>query len=526
MPTLLENKIRLCILKLVSDCPSNWNDDYTRTMCRSYMGVRFINDKGRFKNIHCAYCNQQNLTLLSCREKKLTSYVNIPKSLSLLLDINEEKEEGLVQLCDNGEVYDPFWRKCRSLMCLPGYTKRDGLCVHRNASVGVSGRGDTSIVLQPVTVDSGIKEVGNDVLFTSTNINTRFQNVTSASYNLPASNGKNQTQDLSILQNCLLISVADKDYVMLPNKSVYVPKYDKVYEPISYYASNGSVSVCNNTNIDTWPPLGFVETVGFSTSMVFIFLQFIVFWMVPDLRNLSGKCVMSLCLSLFSAYACFVIIINYHMKDTACFVIAFFTFYFFHVSFLWMSVIAYDVWRTVKIATTELRVPGGKQMRRFIVYSLFAWASPLILVCLLAIAEFTDLFPLPFRPTFGVIRCWFRRGLSHLVFFDTPTCLVMLINAVLFICSTRMILMTPQTSDKQQNQAHRRNFKMYLRLALIMGLTWIIGVIAVHAGINIMWKILNIFHTLHGVFIFIFFTCSTKVRVHLKEKLRKSLKGS
>ncbi|GFS83563.1 g-protein coupled receptor Mth2 [Nephila pilipes] len=525
MPTLIESKIRLCKLKLVSDCPPDWKDDDIRTMCRSYMGALFINDKGRFKNIHCAYCNQQNLTLLSCKEVKFTSYVTSPKSLSLLLDINEGKGKGLVQLCEYEEVHDPFWGKCRSLMCLPGYTRRKGLCVLRDASIGISGSGDTSIVLQPETEDSGIKESGKGVLYTSGNINSYFQNMTNISYNFSPLNGHNLTEATNVPQNCLLISLADNDYVTLPNKSVYVPKYGKVYDSIFYYAVNGSIWVCNNTKIDTWPPMGFLESIGFGTSMVCLFLHFVVFWMVPDLRNLSGKSLMSQCVALFFGSACFIMVINYLRKDTACFITAFGTYYFLHATFLWMGVVAYDVWRTVKIATTELRKSSGKQIRRFIVYSLFAWGTPMFLACILALAEFTDLFPLQYRPAFGKVRCWFKRGRAHLVFFAGPSFLIMFINAIFYICSAKMILMTPQTSDKQY-QVQRRDFKMYLRLALIMGLTWVIGSIAAHAGIEMMWKILNIFNTLHGVFIFLCFTCSAKVRKCLKDKLCKAPKES
>ncbi|GFQ77329.1 g-protein coupled receptor Mth2 [Trichonephila clavata] len=537
MPTLLESKIRLCKLRLVSDCPPDWEDDDTRTMCRSYMGARFIFDEGKFRNIHCAYCNQQNLTSLSCQPREMKGIIFrkiTHDSFSLLLDINEGKGEevGLIQLCENGEVYDPFFRKCRSLMCLPGYMKRDDYCVLRDTSgesVEVSGSGKTSIVVLPETEDVDSKESGNGVSYTSGNLNSHFQNVTSVSYNLSALNGNNLKEEISILQNCLLISLADEDYVMLPNKSIYVPKYDKVYEPTSYYAADGSVLVCShftsNSETKFLPEMGYITIVGLGTSMICLFLHFIAFWMVPDLQNLSGKSLVSQCVSLFCAYACFIIGLHDNLNEAACSFIAFCTFYFFQVAFFWMGVIAFDVWRTLKMATTELRVSGGKQIRRFIVYSFFTWVTPLFLVCILALAELTDLFPLQYRPAFAEPRCWFKRRRALLVFFALPLFLIMFFNVVLFACSSRMILMTTQTSAKQQNQAQRRNFKLYLRLALLMGLTWIIGVIAAYADVQVLWYIFILFNTLQGLFIFIAFTCSTKVRKYLKDKLYKAPKG-
>ncbi|GFS78220.1 g-protein coupled receptor Mth2 [Nephila pilipes] len=522
MPSLLERKIRLCKLKLVSDCPPDWKDDDTRTMCRSYMGMRFISNKGKFRNVHCAYCNQENLNLLSCSEMKTTSYVTNPNFLSFLWDINKGKGKDPIQLCENGEVYDPFFKKCRSLMCLPGYMKRNKFCVFRDASIDISGSNNTSIALQPESEDIGNKESRNG---TSGNRNSFFQNVTSISYNLPTLNGNNSTQDSNILQNCLLISLPDEDYIMLPNKTIYVPKYGKVYEPTSYYAADGSLSVCipmiSNSETKFSPALAFVGTITLATSMICLFVHIIAFSIVPDLQNLSGKNLVSQCVALFCAYACFLMGLHRVLKDTACTVIAFCTFYFFQVSFFWMGVIAYDVWRTLKIATTELRVSNGKQIRRFIVYSLIAWVTPLLLVCIFALGELIDLFPLQYKPNIAERRCWFKRGRSHLVFFGAPLLLIMVLNVVFFICSSRIILTTTPSSCKQQNQTQRRNFKLFLRLALIMGLSWIFGAIAAYADIKILWYILNILNTLHGLFIVVFFTCSPKVQKYLKDKLFK-----
>ncbi|GFT14265.1 g-protein coupled receptor Mth2 [Nephila pilipes] len=537
MPTLQDSEIRSCKLKLVSDCPPDWNDDDTRTKCRSYLGARFIRGKEGYRNIHCAYCNQQNLTLLSCKYKENTFVVTTPMSLTLLLDINEGKGEevGQIQLCENGEVYDPFFRKCRSLKCLPGYMKRDGFCVLRNASIGDSGSGDSSTVLQPKIDESEGKETsGTPVLLQfqvnpSRILNSHFQNMTSISYNLSTLNDNILKENISILQNCLLISLADEDYVILPNKSAFIPKYDKVYQPASYYAADGSIWVCSfftsNSETKFLSAMGYVTAVGLGISMICLFLHFIAFWIVPDSQNLFGNCLVSQCVSLFCAYACCIVNLRDDLKDVACSFIAFCTFYFFQVAFFWMGVIAYDVWRALKMATTKLRVSDSKQIRRFVIYSCFTWIVPLFLVCILALAEFTDLFPLQYKPDFAKPRCWFKRRRALLVFFATPFFLIMLLNIVLFALSSRIILMTSQISGKQQNQAQRRNFKLYLRLALLMGLTWIIGVIAAYAYNQILWYLFIIFNTLQGLFIFIAFTCSTKVWKCLYDKLRKALKG-
>jgi hypothetical protein len=61
-------------------------------------------------------------------------------------------------------------------------------------------------------------------------------------------------------------------------------------------------------------------------------------------------------------------------------VIAVATQYFFLASFSWMLTMAFDVWRTLRLATSELRVSAGKQWRKFALYSSWTWMAPFIFV--------------------------------------------------------------------------------------------------------------------------------------------------
>lgn len=172
------------------------------------------------------------------------------------------------------------------------------------------------------------------------------------------------------------------------------------------------------------------------------------------------------------------------------------------------------------MATTELRVSSGRQFKRFIVYSFFAWITPLFILIILAFAEYTDIFPSPYRPGFASSPCWFKKRRSLLVFFATPLFTVMLANVIFFISSSRMIVVTTQTSLKQQSKSQRRNFKLYLRLALLMGLTWVIGLIAGCIDAPFLWYLFVLLNSLQGLFIFIAFSCSSKVLSYLKNKFK------
>jgi len=52
-----------------------------------------------------------------------------------------------------------------------------------------------------------------------------------------------------------------------------------------------------------------------------------------------------------------------------------------------------------------------------------------------------------------------------------------------------------------------------------MGISWIMGIVAGFVDVPILWIIFILFNTLQGLFIFIAFTCTSKVRKVLKTKL-------
>ncbi|CAL1291307.1 unnamed protein product [Larinioides sclopetarius] len=536
IPVELESKIRLCKSDLVSDCPPDWEDEDTRTMCQSYMAARFVYDQDKFRNPHCAICNGRQVSDLSCqfREMKGIDFRKIePQAFSLLLDVNEAGGEnvGKRQKCDPGDVWDMFFQKCRSLLCLPGYRRLGDACVLRvepgdvvtdNGSIVTdAGSGDVPIIIEPAIEEN---EVKYDL---SEDIDNPFQNARGETYNVSFTSDDGLKGNLS--RDCLLIALNDDEFVRYPNESIYVPRYDKVYESTNYHTRDGKTLVCSHFGYASdenkfYEVMGYLTLIGLGISMLSLFLHFVMFWIVPDLQNLSGKCLVSLCVVLFIAYASYIVGASTSLSKPSCALVGFLKYYFFQSSFFWMAVIAYDVWRTLKMATTELRVSSGKQLQRFVIYSLFSWGMPLSLTGILALAEFTDSFPVIYRPGFASPNCWFLKRRSLATFFFGPLVAIMLMNVILFFSSSRMILMTTQSSVKQQSQAQRRNFKLYLRLALLMGLTWIVGVVASYADVQLLWYLFCALNTFQGVFICIAFTFSSKVLKYLRDRLRKKSK--
>jgi hypothetical protein len=118
---------------------------------------------------------------------------------------------------------------------------------------------------------------------------------------------------------------------------------------------------------------------------------------------------------------------------------------------------------------------AGCNWKRFGAYSLCCWAVPALIVTSAVLIEFFDL-DTRFRPGYGLHNCWFSNAASLLVFVVAPLCVVMTLNVVFFSWSAFLVY---STKSKMVNKSTARtDFLLFLRLALIMGLTWITGIIA------------------------------------------------
>lgn len=82
-----------------------------------------------------------------------------------------------------------------------------------------------------------------------------------------------------------------------------------------------------------------------------------------------------------------------------------------------------------------------------------------------------------------------------------------------FFISTAVIITESTFSSPNMTVGghHKRQYKMYLRLAVLMGFTWISGIVAGYLQVEAVWYVFVLLNTLQGVFIFLAFTCRTKV---------------
>ncbi|CAN8003024.1 unnamed protein product [Ixodes hexagonus] len=465
----------------ISTCDPSWSGTEAEKQCQSYaavVGYRTFN----YRNEHCMTCNNITDGPQVCGFYDKGFITPRSFSFSVLMDVNPSGGNvvGKYTLCKGEEVYDPFYKTCRSVLCgVEGYVLRDGRCFLLDDF--------------DLTVDA-------------------------------TSRSANETTLSAQFLNCRKTVLEKGEYLLRPNGNLHAPRYDRDFTPGNFkLGGDARALVCVVFNASNEIPkfsdqMGYVSAVGLGVSISCLVAHLAVFALVPDVRNLSGRNLASLALSLLAAYLCFLLGQLGDVGPQACQALGVTTYYFFLASFFWMSAMAFDVWRTLRVATRELRVSSGSQWRRFFFYCVASWFLPAVVV---GLAVFFDArstgVPEEFRPLFGRYGCWFGQRKALLVFFAGPAGALMLVNVTLFASTAVMVIGSTKTSVKRSGSTARRNFSLYVRLSVMMGLSWTLGLIAGYLDVEVLWYLFIVLNTLEGLFIFVAFSCTHKVGTYLRD---------
>ena len=167
MPTGLSDVVRTCSGKsTIINCPENYSDQTVKELCHSYTALIFEPNTA-YRNVHCAICNNADLDKLICLNLGPFGRFNWQQnfnsfSFAVLFDLggNSNASVGHEVACNDGELYDPFFSKCRSVSCgSKGKIYRKGKCF------------DVSIV-QEVTTDATISSTAATSTTTSESISS------------------------------------------------------------------------------------------------------------------------------------------------------------------------------------------------------------------------------------------------------------------------------------------------------------------------------------------------------------------
>ncbi|XP_071520712.1 G-protein coupled receptor Mth2-like isoform X2 [Panulirus ornatus] len=262
--------------------------------------------------------------------------------------------------------------------------------------------------------------------------------------------------------------------------------------------------------------------VGLIISAVFLAATLFVYCMVVELRDLLGRCLMCSVFALGVAQVSTVVVqmATHLLSMTACVVVAVMMHFWYMSAFLWLNVICFNVFLTIWWKSDG---SYGRVSKWFAIYSAYAWGLAVLITSVAVARDFSEgledsLLP---KPNFGHARCWFSGDDALIIFFYGPTSVVLGINVVLFIASAYKLCSLNKSSEARLFQ-----FSLYLKLFVLMGVTWIFEAISFfvqrktnNSSGNYVWLVFDLINIMQGVIIFVVFVCRRAVLIRLCEVL-------
>ncbi|XP_015903268.2 uncharacterized protein [Parasteatoda tepidariorum] len=474
---LEEYGARLC-KKVVGECPSN-ADSKTAKMCRQYSSYVYeLNNiyaqRKVFKNFHCAMCHGTPAKDLSCVDPVSRGFSSpLPPSqrlsLSLLFDFNFGGDGGGGNTCEltKGQIWDPLFRQCQNVTCGALYKRNGNKCV----PISPNKTDEDS-------VNNCLRKVLNKEMFTFLPDGRVYVNISGETF-------KSDEFEIITKENDDVIQIAvcwDVDTNLMPNFHIHY-----------------------------W-----LTVITLSISIVCLVLHLSVYGMFKTLRNCPGKILMCLSSSLLCGHFS-LLLGSYFVQITwLCYANSLLMHFGYIGAFTWMSVMAFDICRTF----SAIQSKSSNKDRTFIKYSIYAWCSAIFVVALSVIVDNLLASDNKFRPRYGNPICWFNHRYGLIVFFTVPVAVLLLANIILFGRTALSLREVSRQTKLVNNFSEKMRYFLYLKLAVVLGLTWILGFVAGAAGINALWYPFIILNGLQGALIFLSFTVKRNILNMLSIKFR------
>ncbi|XP_068242978.1 probable G-protein coupled receptor Mth-like 3 isoform X1 [Palaemon carinicauda] len=326
----------------------------------------------------------------------------------------------------------------------------------------------------------------------------------------------------------------EDEFYLLEDGNLYVPLYKKTYTPRSYCIDKAGMNpveteevalLCFDDEGPTEEPSRacdiakeYVYPILLMVSCVFLIITLFVYVCIPELRGkLHGRCLLSLVSSLLATYILMTVIqlAVEGVSDPACLTFAFFKQLTMLASFFWLNVMCFDIWRSLK-SMRPASETSARSRQRFLLYSLYAWGSPLLIASITMVMQTLDSSHVNIvRPNFLNARemCWFE-GRKSLWLYVYMIILILVNMNICFFVMVAYILLKSRNNQQLQRARSQNRDRLWLcgKIFLVMGIVWITEVISYQQGTCEAWILTDSINALQGFIIFLVFVCKKSTR--------------
>ena len=279
-----------------------------------------------------------------------------------------------------------------------------------------------------------------------------------------------------VIQTCPTIVVTNDSVEWLIDGNNSAIQYqDTIYNPDEYLLyPDGRISICFievEPESDGWI-LTIVGHVAFAISSVCILATFITYLSFSVLRKRQGIAIMNFLVALFFGQI-LLQYVGYQMSAwyLPCIVVAALSHFFFLASFVWTTVLAWDLSRS--FSSSSMRSLATKSFRRrMISYLLVGWGVPLAFVSITLILQFSNLQTVVLVE-YGGPACWFTDRLASIAVFFAPISLCLFMNVILFMVTVHGVhstkKMTSILKEGQESSFKQQiiELRIYIKVSII-----------------------------------------------------------
>ncbi|KAJ9600193.1 hypothetical protein L9F63_009527, partial [Diploptera punctata] len=212
-----------------------------------------------------------------------------------------------------------------------------------------------------------------------------------------------------------------------------------------------------------------VDPVFHGLAMIFYLYIAVVYFVVPQLRDLVGNILSTIALCMITSQAADLVRIFTELVSHISFMVAaLLGNCSLMAAFFWLNSLGYYIWKTFRSRNVFLRVTDG---RKYCYYSCYAWGCTAVMAAISLFAHFMldttqtkDLKPSLFQTqkTIG----W----LGKAVFF-TPVAFTILIN-IFFYLTTGHVINQMSTYGRIHHKM-KYSFELFMKLFLMMAVAWL-----------------------------------------------------
>ncbi|XP_070064380.1 G-protein coupled receptor Mth2 isoform X1 [Drosophila virilis] len=270
-------------------------------------------------------------------------------------------------------------------------------------------------------------------------------------------------------------------------------------------------------------------------SIPFMLLTIAVYLLIPELRNQHGKSLVCYLLGLtigYSLLCCLLLMHDMNPFGLSCKLLGYTAYFFFMSAFFWLNVISFDLWHNFRGTRGINRF---QEKKRFLLYSLYSWGLALVfLVFTVLVQEYFD-WPEALKPGIGAGQfCWLdMTNWSAMLYFFGPILIIIVANTVMFMMTAikihgvqrEMARIIAREDSTKNLRTEKDKFGLFLRLFLIMGVTWSSEIISYFVGNDKKWSkifyVTDLCNAMQGFLIFMLFVLKKKVKHLITNRLLK-----